>query len=451
MKKISIYFVSLLLASLTACESKLDIKPLQNLDTEVALSSSANIQNLLNGGYERAGRSGLFGGYLQVASELYGSTNEIAWNGTWTAFGEIFNKAILVNNTYVEGIWLNAYYTINIANLVIDHIDVVDEDERNRVLGEAKFLRALSYFELVRNFGSQYGAGGGNSQLGVPLILAGVLDYSGDLTAGRNSVSEVYAQVLLDLNDAYTLLPSDNGIYASKFAAQALLARVYLQQGDYAAALASANDVIENSDAQLTSTYAAAFNNNTNSTEDLFAFQVSSQAGSNSLITLYADQDNGGRGGDIHIQAGFINLFDSETDVRSSFLYTSANYANRRLTAKYTNQFANVTVLRLAEMYLIRAESNLRLGSQTGGTPLADINAIRGRANASLKSSVTIDDVILERRLELAFEGFLIHDYKRTGRAVGNVPANSESLVFPIPQREMDVNPLLEQNPGYGS
>ena len=102
-------------------------------------------------------------------------------------------------------------------------------------------------------------------------------------------------------------------------------------------------------------------------------------------------------------------------------------------------------------MYLIRAEANLELNSSTGATPLEDVNTIRARSGADALASVSLEDVLMERQLELAFEGFFIHDLKRTMQDVGDIPYDDNSLVFPIPQREMDVNSLLSQNPGYGS
>src|SRR5690606_26697997 len=156
----------------------------------------------------------------------------------------------------------------------------------------------------------------------------------------------------------------------------------------------------------------------------------------------------GGRGGDVTVNDEYVEKFDSSTDVRASFFYTSS-HNNGRLTSKYTNQFGNIPLIRLAEMYLIRAEANMRLGTAVGATPVADINEIRDRANASLKSGVTLEDILLERELELGFEGFLIHDLKRTKRNVGDLPYDDNRLVFPIPQRETDANDKLVQNPGY--
>lgn len=443
--------LGLLLCGLSACNKRLDIEPEQSISTEVALSTSQNIETLLTGAYNRAGRIDLYGGRLQLLSDLYGFTDQATWYGTFQQPRQVFNKIVLVDNSFVSNYWLDAYTLINMTNLIIDHLDIVDEDIRTTVSGGAKFLRGLTYFDLVRMFGAPYEAGQANSQLGVPVALSGIVDYTGNLEVARNTVQEVYTQVIADLNAAFEELPASNGVLANRYTAKALLARIYLQQGNYAEARDAADDVIRNSGHSLTNTYAAAFNNDANSSEDLFAIQVTSQddavTRANQLIVHYADQANGGRGGDVAVE-GYVDLFDSDSDVRGDFFYISRDFGDL-LTSKYTNQFGNIPVIRLAEMYLIRAEANLRLGTSIGASPAADINTIRSRANASSKASVTLDDILLERELELAFEGFLIHDLKRTRRAVDDLSYDSEALVYPIPQREMDANSLLEQNPGY--
>ena len=363
--------------------------------------------------------------------------------GTFSGPREIKNKAILPDNGFTTGFWNNAYECINQANLVLDNIDVVtsDSDKKSRINGEASFLRALSYFDLVRHFGS--------GSMGVPLRTEGVLDYSVDLSIARSDVSSIYSLILNDLQTAITSLPESNDFFADKYAAEALLARVYLQQGNFAAARDAANNVIANSGRTLTGSFAAAFNNDANSSEDIFAFQVTSQTGENDLVVYYADEGNGGRGGDIPVTDAYIALFDDPNDERANFFYASAQ-SGERLTSKYTNQFANISVIRLAEMYLIRAESNVELGSEIGDTPLNDLNALRTRSGATLLAGpVTKETVLNERILELAFEGFSIHDVIRTQGSVDGFKFDAPELVMPIPQSEMDTNPLMEQNPGY--
>jgi hypothetical protein len=110
-----------------------------------------------------------------------------------------------------------------------------------------------------------------------------------------------------------------------------------------------------------------------------------------------------------------------------------------------------VNLFRLSEMYLTRAECNQRLNTTIGDTPLNDYNAIHQRAGLTAKGSVTLDDILYERRLELAHEGFKLHDMKRLKQNVGSMPYNDPKLVYPIPAREIAANPALadQQNPGY--
>lgn len=455
MKIYKLFLIAAVSVFWIGCENELEIDPTDTLPGELAISSEANISAILIGTYEEMGQEDTYGGELQLMVDLLGTTDEVEWGGTFLDPRQAFTKSILVDNGFVSTIWRNSYESINQANLVIDNTDIVTSspEEKNRIEGEAKFLRALAYFDLVRNFGAPYSPGGGNSQPGVPLRLEGILDYSMTLETARNSVEEVYDQIINDANEAYALLPDDNGFYADRFAAQALLARVYFQQGNYAAARDAADDVLQNSGHSLTAGYDGAFNNDTDGPETIFAFQKTSQvsaASGNQLVNFYASQANGGRGGDVRIQEDYIALFDDpDNDFRASFFYISPDN-DETLTSKYTNQFANVTIFRIAEMHLIRAESNFREGTALGLAPLAEINALRARSGAAALTALNEDLLFNERQLELAFEGFLVQDYKRTQRSVGSLAFDANALVFPIPQNEMDTNPLMEQNPGYG-
>lgn len=181
----------------------------------------------------------------------------------------------------------------------------------------------------------------------------------------------------------------------------------------------------------------------------MFAFQVTSQTGVNELNTYYADEANGGRGGDVIVNDSYLALFDDPNDERANFFYPSEQSGDR-LSQKWIYQFGNIPVIRLAEMYLIRAEANVELGTETGDTPLNDLNQLRARASAEpLKGAVTKEMVLNERVLELAFEGFGVHDVVRTKGQVDGFNWDANELVMPIPQAEMDTNPLMNQNPGY--
>ena len=440
-------FLGLFSLALTNCEDKLEIDPAQSLDAGTALGTEANIKTVLVGTYAEAGRNDAYGGRYQMMVDLLGANGNVTWGGTFFDPGDIFNKTILVTNGFVAGFWNNEYAVVNQANLILDNLDVIESstEERERVEGEARFLRALAYFDLNRMFSS--------GDLGVPLRTEGLVDYSADLTIDRASTSEVYALVVSDLEQAFNLLPESNGIFADRYSAQALLARVQLHLGNYQAALTAADNVIANSGRALTPTYADAFNNDANSTEDLFAIQVTSQDGENDLIVHYASEANGGRRGDVRINDAYLDVFGSDTtnDARANF-FVEGEVAGRRLTGKYTNQFGNISLIRLAEMYLIRAEANLRLDSEVGASPREDLNTIRGRAGAELleeDDEIDLTFILNERLRELAFEGFFLHDYRRFGVEIDGFEPDANALVFPIPQSETDTNPEIMQNPGY--
>ncbi len=449
-KYISIITV-LLTLTFVACNDKLNIEPEQNLSPEAATESAANVQKILNDIYVVARDNNSYGGVIQSAAELIGNGGDISWNGTYTQPAEFNEKAMLADNSYVGSIWLNYYDMNNQANIVLGSLDVfTDNDAKSVAEGEAKFMRGLAYFDLGRFFAKPYTPGAQNSQLAAPIVLTAVMDASVIESPSRNTLEEVYAQAVNDLTSAYNLLPGSNGYFASKYSAAALLARVYLDKGDYTNALAMANDVINNSGASLTTTFAEAFNNNENSDEDLFAWQVTSQDPSwNSLNEFWSSKELGGRSGnpDVSVNAQHFSIYDDPNDARANFFYETSK--GLTATSKWQYQYGNIPFIRLAEMYLIRAEANFRLGSSTGATPLNDINTLRERAGATLYSSVNLATILMERKRELAFEGFALFEAKRLGQNIGSIAYNANQLVMPIPLREMDVNPNLVQNEGY--
>lgn len=180
-----------------------------------------------------------------------------------------------------------------------------------------------------------------------------------------------------------------------------------------------------------------------NTSEDIFAMQVTNLTGFNGFNEFYASSTFGGRG-DAAISQDWINATYEEGDDRKNAFYDDGDL----YTIKFGNLYGNVPVIRLSEMYLIRAESNVRLGSSVGQSPLDDLAVVRTRAGLET-TSATLADILNERKLEFAFEGFALHDAKRTQTNIGNIAWNANALVFPIPQREMDANKKLVQNPGY--
>ncbi|HEV7621983.1 MAG TPA: RagB/SusD family nutrient uptake outer membrane protein, partial [Flavisolibacter sp.] len=314
--------------------------------------------------------------------------------------------------------------------------------EKNKVEGEAKFLRGATYFELVKRFAKAWNDGNPSTNPGIPIDLTPTTEANLLNQPKRNTVAEVYAQVIKDLQDAEAKLPASNGFFATKAAAEAILARVYLQQADYTNAVQAANNAITNSGATLNPVYADAFGI-PNTREDIFAIQVTSSSGTQGFNEFYSSAQRG----DIQITDVHLNMYDSG-DVRRSLFYDDAGSV---YTGKFEQLYGNVHTIRVAEMYLIRAEANFRLGTAVGDTPLNDINKIRTRAKVSTYTAgtLTLDAILKERRLELAFEGFALDDIKRLQGSAGQLPWNSPKLIFPIPKREIIVNSNLTQNAGY--
>jgi len=445
-KTYSIIALFTMLILVSSCSKYLDMSPSQELATNDALSTDANVKSVLVGAYRSMRYSAIYGGCLLRNSELSGGTGEISWQGTYNGPREIYNHQIIAANGDITNQWLNSYDCINICNNVLSAIDTVVEEDRGRVEGEALFLRSMMYFDLVRFYAKQYEAGTLNS-LGVPLVLTPTDLISGTNNIGRNTVKEVYDKVIIDLVKAASILPDENGYYATSGAANALLARVYLQKGDYANARDAANAVLGNDMYSLNIYYAEAFNNTEYTLEDIFAVKFIAADGINQMTEFWSTTEYGGRDGDIEILDGHLSLYD-ESDERLA-LFWEGNDAIR--SGKWNTQYGLVNLFRLAEMFLIRAECNERLDTSVGASPLDDYNVIHERAGLPAAESVTLDDILYERRLELAHEGFKLHDMKRLKLSVGSLPYNDPKLVYPIPAREIAANPALkdQQNEGY--
>lgn len=431
---------------LTACDDRLNVQPTQSIDAIQALATEQDVTITLTGAYDGISDVNLYGGGLQYTGELLGDNRDVVFGGTFTQLDELWRKTVTTSNTDVRDIWLDGYNAINRANNVLANIDKVSAARKNNTEGQARFIRGAMYFELVKLFGKSFNDGSPAANPGVPLVLTPTGNITESDNKARNTVAEVYAQVLDDLTKAETLLPATQQTvgtgFATKGAAQAMLARVYLQQQNFTAARDAANRVITTGPFLLAPSFAAAFTDT--SPETIFKIVVTDQDGSNALNTYYGSTRVSGRG-DIRVQTKFRQLYNA-ADVRGQF-FTTVN--NNVFTNKFNDRFGDVPVIRLAEMYLVRAEANFRLNSSVGATPLADVNTIRARAGAPALTTVSLASILLERRLELAFEGQQLADVKRTGGTVGTTAYTANNLVLPIPQREIDTNKSLVQNPGY--
>jgi hypothetical protein len=443
----------------TACKKALEVNPLQSIDAATAIQNDQDVNSLIVGGYAIMGGGSLYGTNLLMMPDLLGSNNVCTWQGTFQSPRQIARKTMTRDNADASLTWIAAYNAINTANITLNSLNVVkDANLKTQLEGEAYFIRGIMHFELVRLYALPWGATASNSHLGVVIKTKPTNNEAEAFEKiPRNTVKEVYDQVIADLTKAVTLLPPENEKRASSFAALAFLSRVYLQQGDYAGALATSNEVIESGLFKLNASVSAVFSNK-NTAESIWEIQQNEQnnAGSanNGMATFYASLPGIGRA-DVRITKSFVDSNYHAVDLRASEWYyigTGARPGNT-YCSKWKSFSQNLPIIRIAEMYLTRAECNLYIGgAAVGASPVADLAQIKNqvRTNTTVTAPPTLEEVRAERFIELAFEGQRIHDLRRLGLPTGSFDSNSDKLVFPIPQREVDATSgVIVQNPGY--
>ncbi|HTD98031.1 MAG TPA: RagB/SusD family nutrient uptake outer membrane protein [Mucilaginibacter sp.] len=384
--------------------------------------------------------------------------------------------------------WQGLYQDIYAANIVLDYVPKIPAEQfaSNRqaeILGEVKFIRALSYFQLVTTYGD------------VPLVLSTINTPS---KPTRTPAADVYAQIEKDLLDGETALPVSfaNVGHATKGAVQALLAKVYAQEGKYQQCLDYCNKVITSGQYTLVPNFVTLFNGTKNTSESIFEIQHSEASGfttynvslylpaqfgtysfkkfnlpTNDLVNLYkAQNDNVRLNSSIYQAAVTPDGLAAGDPIPAP--YTTASVTVPFLYKWKTNisQFGggtdNTILLRLADIILLKAEASNQLGQTGAAIPL--VNQIRTRVGLPAITATSKDDVALailnERRMELAFEGNRWNDLLRfgsqytitlmkaqvdpTGKAL-NYNITQSKLLFPVPFNEIQLDGNLTQNPGY--
>jgi starch-binding outer membrane protein, SusD/RagB family len=454
----------------TACTKTLDVTPQQSVNANEAIQTPEDVDQMVIGAYAIMGGPQLYGTNLFLLPDLLAgnlaagagsaSTTDparyITWQGTFQGQRQAYRKNMTRDNSESARTWVSAYQAINNANIVLANLDkVTDPDQKNQLEGEALLIRGVMHFELVRLFALPWNATAGNTQPGV--VIQTTPTYTKEEAAvskARSTVAEVYAAVLADMNAAATKLPEENGTRFNAYTAQAFLSRVYLQQSNYAAALTAASAVIESGFYRLNASVGAVFSNR-NTAESIFEIQQNDQnnAGQDNdgMATFYASIPGIGRG-DARVPGNFPTLYPAG-DLRATEWYYQGRPARPGVySGKWKSFTQNLPVIRLAEMYLTRAECNLRLGTVVGATPAQDLAMVRNpvRTNSVAPANPTLADILNERLLELAYEGHRIHDIRRLQGSVGDFAWNANELVMPIPAREVDATGgVITQNPGY--
>lgn len=495
---LSSFLVALLLAAtLPACDSVLDTVPSDEVSRDQAFADRRGVNAVLLGAYSSLQLAGSYGGSAYMAADF--TTENASFNGSFQTFIALQNYTVISSDGSATDIYDDPYDGINRANDIIANAESVaeedpefDPEEASQFVAEAKFIRALHYHNLVRYFAQPWNVGGSNDQLGVPLRLDPTVNPTEvPQSIPRSTVAEVYAQINADLEDAISRLEATGGGTsvagrADLGAAQALLARVRLYQGDYESASELASTVIDSGGYSLVSDIAQAFGDG-NSSEDVFAVQnnETDNAGTNDFpSSFYLPSALGGRG-DITVTPNVLSIYDDADARQANLIYAVSggvrefNQTDEACAAEDVSCWSykfrspvfadNIRVIRLAEMYLTRAEAESRADDGDESQALADLNTIRTRSGLSAFDSVDdigdgddndsganedgtlLGEIILERRRELAFEGDYRHDLIRRGAPLssgGNVAPETQRIL-PIPAQFLDSNSGLEQNPGY--
>lgn len=501
----SIYKVmgcAILAASLSSCVNDwLDVAPSDGTDADAALTSSSDLDAARTGMYKALKGNSSFVDYYGQQFFVYGDVhagddyqyNNIGGSNRASFYYDMnYQTASEFNTSTVS--WQSPYVVIGRANRIIAAAeggklsDAVEAKAKiEQYAAESKVLRALAHFDLVRIYGKPYTEDQGAS-LGVPLVT-GVLE--SNAKPARSTVAEVYTQVVKDLTEAISsnaLATETKPGYVSVWGAKAILSRVYLNMGDYANALSVAEDIIKNSGAVLWTRdqYCKAWDASTpNESEFLFRLNVAGSDDNNDLNGIGNLQQRDGYK-EMVATKKFVDMLTSDPkDVRNGmFLPAKAEKevavygTNKVFLNKLRGQggdLRNVTIvpiIRLSEVYLTAAECAFRNNDKTKAVEyLNDLVKNRTTTEASLATvdNITLDRILIERRKELIGEGQRYFDALRNNETITRYTSEADKgwhqtlskeaqsfnrdyfkAIAAIPQAEINANPNIKQNTGYG-
>lgn len=497
---------AILAASLSSCVNDwLDVAPSDGTDADAALTSSSDLAAARTGMYEALkGNSNLVDYYGQQffvygdvhAGDDYQYNNIGGSNRASFYYDMNYQTASeFTSSTSSSNVaWKSPYIVIGRANRIIAAAEggaLSDAAEAKATIdqyaAEAKVLRALAHFDLVRIYGKPYTEDQGAS-LGVPLVTE-VLE--SNAKPARSTVAEVYTQVVKDLTEAISsnaLATEIEPGYVSVWGAKAILSRVYLNMGDYANALSVAEDIIKNSGAALWTRdqYFKAWDASTpNESEFLFRLNVAGSTDNNDLNGIGNLQQRDGYK-EMVATKKFVDMLTSDPeDVRNDMFLPAtaakevATYGtNKVYLNKLRGQGGNlrnvtiVPIIRLSEVYLTAAECAFRNNDKTKAVEyLNDLVKNRTTTEASLATvdNITLERILIERRKELIGEGQRYFDALRNNETITRYTSEADKgwhktlskeaqsfdrdyfkAIAAIPQAEINANPNIKQNTGYG-
>lgn len=428
----------------------------QNKEGDEAIATSADLEGLLKGAFNR-----------MTSTEYYGRdyivTNEVRTPNTWAngRSGRFTTEAGFAYNPNGQYIWDNAYATIASANIIIgaDLSTLTDdnEDYARHLQGQAYAIRALAHFDLLKTYGQEHVDG----NLGVPYMT----EFKGeDQIPARDTEEENRSMIFSDLQTAFDMMDDDffdsSKEFMSKYTAKALESRVAVWFEMWPEARDAAEAVIDSDLYSIipADNFVASFESG-NASNSIFelAYNSTDNQGINGLEYIYRGQSYG----DISVTPTVFNDLYEDSDVREDVLgtefITATEETQMRNMGKYPERSSNVPIIRYEEVILNYAEALYELGEE--GDALQWLNMIPEHRNASTYSDVTKDNILEERRKEFLFEGLYYWDLQRTGQDIVEVdseqninetiPYGDTRRVHPIPYAELDANSNIEQNPGY--
>ncbi len=423
--------------------------------------------------YDGLQNAEFLGGRAQIYVDIRGlDVNPPTYFGNMSTFSNTSSDAT------TAAAWQGAYNTIYKCNLFLEKIEnakqLISASNYAVYTAEAKFIRGLTYFYALNFWGQQYSGG----TLGVPIVLKsydGATVYSESANVPRSNVNDVYAQIISDMKYAEANLLGawsnnhSNRVRATKGAARAMLSRIYLYKGNNDSTIIYADKVAAASDGALTYSLAAdeytdVFAYPADASKEIILFvghNASDNPNTNNAVGQHYSKD---LRHDITVSQDYIKLFEpTDTRISSTFLTgtTGTVYTN-----KYTaGSKAWAPIIRYAEVLLNKAEALVKQNKTIDGTAIGLLNTVRQRSNASVRTAAyyanwnaLLDDILAERRRELAFEGHGSWDLFRNqkgipaGRGVSTAPAiafPNNYFALPIPSTEVQKFSGLVQNEGY--
>ncbi|MBC9798498.1 RagB/SusD family nutrient uptake outer membrane protein [Sinomicrobium weinanense] len=445
-------------------DSDLEPNLSQNKNIDLSINNEEDLKGLLYGAYDRMSRTQYYGRDYIVYGEV--RSDNMYSNANSNRFVNAAEMNMVSTDAYPSDTWERMYQVIASVNTIINKDpeeleEGVDMKAVNHFKGQAFVIRALVHFDLVKLYGQQHVEGqGGLDALGVPYVTT--FREEDNLYPSRSTVAEVRDMAMSDLDAALDLMSEELDDTSKQTittnAVNAIRARIALYFGDWNTALAAAKAVIDSGKFQITEAdkYKDIFSTDStpNSIFEL-GYNAVNNEGINGLANIYQNTNYG----DVVVLQDLLDMYE-EDDVRAAPEMINKTGDYLRNVGKYSSLAPyddNIFVIRYEEMILIYAEALLETGNS--GEALTYLNMIPAERNASPYSEATKDNILLERRKELAFEGFRFDDLARTGSDIplvdgldqthGGPDYGSYNYAFPIPFSEIGANSNIVQNQGY--